>query len=33
VTPVSAVAGKKITTIEGIGATPWAERVQERGAR
>jgi len=29
VTPVSAVAGKKITTIEGIGATPVGQRVQE----
>ena len=29
VTPVSSVAGKKITTIEGIGATPVGQRVQE----
>jgi isoquinoline 1-oxidoreductase alpha subunit len=29
VTPVSAVAGKKVTTIEGIGATPFGQRVQE----
>jgi len=29
VTPVSAVAGKKITTIEGIGVTPVGQRVQE----
>src|SRR5712692_1728463 len=29
VTPVAAVAGKKITTIEGIGATPVGQRVQE----
>jgi isoquinoline 1-oxidoreductase alpha subunit len=29
VTPVSAVAGKKITTIEGIGATPLGQRIQE----
>jgi isoquinoline 1-oxidoreductase alpha subunit len=29
VTPVSSVAGKEITTIEGIGATPVGQRVQE----
>ena len=29
VTPISDVAGKKITTIEGIGATPVGQRVQE----
>jgi isoquinoline 1-oxidoreductase alpha subunit len=29
VTPVASVAGKKITTIEGIGATPIGQRVQE----
>ena len=29
VTPVSSVAGKTITTIEGIGATPVGQRVQE----
>jgi isoquinoline 1-oxidoreductase alpha subunit len=29
VTPVSTVVGKKITTIEGIGATPVGQRVQE----
>jgi isoquinoline 1-oxidoreductase alpha subunit len=29
VTPVSAVAGKKITTIEGIGVTPIGQRIQE----
>src|SRR5437879_10916559 len=29
VTPISAVTGKKITTIEGIGATPVGQRVQE----
>src|ERR1700730_9584064 len=29
VTPISTVAGKKITTIEGIGATPVGQRVQE----
>ena len=29
VTPVSSAAGKKITTIEGIGATPVGQRVQE----
>ena len=29
VTPISAVAGKKITTIEGIAATPVGRRVQE----
>ena len=28
VTPVSAVAGKKITTIEGVGATPAGKAVQ-----
>ena len=28
VTPVSAVAGKKITTIEGVGATPVGKAVQ-----
>jgi isoquinoline 1-oxidoreductase alpha subunit len=28
-TPVSAVAGKKITTIEGIGATPAGKAVQD----
>lgn len=28
VTPVSAVAGKKVTTIEGIGATPIGKAVQ-----
>ena len=28
VTPVSAVAGKRITTIEGIGATPSGKKVQ-----
>src|SRR3982075_2404692 len=28
VTPASAVAGKKITTIEGIGATPMGKAVQ-----
>jgi isoquinoline 1-oxidoreductase subunit alpha len=28
VTPVSAVAGKKVTTIEGIGATPIGRRVE-----
>jgi isoquinoline 1-oxidoreductase alpha subunit len=28
-TPISAVAGKKITTIEGIGATPAGEAVQD----
>jgi isoquinoline 1-oxidoreductase subunit alpha len=29
VMPVSAVAGKKITTIEGVGATPLGKKVQE----
>ncbi len=29
VTPISAVAGKKITTIEGIGHTPLGKKVQE----
>src|SRR5258705_2005114 len=29
VTPISAAAGKKITTIEGIGATPIGRRVVE----
>ena len=29
VTPVSAAAGKNVTTIEGIGATPVGQRVQE----
>jgi isoquinoline 1-oxidoreductase alpha subunit len=29
VTPVSTVVGRKITTIEGIGATPVGQRVQE----
>ena len=28
ITPVSAVVGKKITTIEGIGATPAGKRIQ-----
>ena len=28
-TPISAVAGKKITTIEGIGHTPLGKKVQE----
>jgi isoquinoline 1-oxidoreductase alpha subunit len=28
-TPISAVAGKKITTIEGIGATPTGKAVQD----
>ena len=29
VMPVGAVAGKKITTIEGVGATPLGQKVQE----
>jgi isoquinoline 1-oxidoreductase alpha subunit len=29
VTPISAVAGKKITTIEGVGATPVGKAVQD----
>src|SRR5881275_2821304 len=28
VTPISAAAGKKVTTIEGIGATPVGQRVE-----
>src|SRR5262247_3381638 len=29
ITPVSALAGRKITTIEGVGATPTGKRVQQ----
>src|SRR5207244_9732911 len=29
ITPISAVAGKRITTIEAIGATPTGKRIQQ----
>lgn len=30
--PLSAVAGKKITTIEGVGLTPWVRKYRKLGS-